>query len=100
MVWYSTLNHITEAVKARTGMPIFRTHRGYFNPIVSDGQRIYLIGTTGIAALEPMRRYHPPKREPKPKSTPAPRPAPLTVPGYPLPPPALDHPPQELLRQP
>ncbi len=97
MVWYSTLNHITEAVKARTGMPIFRTHRGYFNPIVSDGQRIYLIGTTGIAALEPMRRYHPPKPTPP---TPPPRPAAVIALGYPLPPPALDHPPQELLRRP
>ena len=57
MVWYSTLNHMTEAVKARNGSPIYRTYRGYFNPIVSDGERIYLIGSTGIRALEPAAAY-------------------------------------------
>jgi outer membrane protein assembly factor BamB len=97
MVWYSTLNHITEAVKARNGQPIFRTHRGYFNPIVSDGLRIYLVGTTGIAALAPMHRSRPPK--PKPKPAPAPAPV-VTVPVPPLAPLVLNHPPQPLLRRP
>jgi outer membrane protein assembly factor BamB len=57
MVWYSTLNHVTEAVKARNGSPIYHTYRGYFNPIVSDGERIYLVGSTGIRALEPAAVY-------------------------------------------
>src|SRR5262249_10065045 len=57
MVWYSTLNHMTEAVKARDGRPIYHTYRGYFNPLVSDGERIYLVGSTGIRALEPVGGY-------------------------------------------
>jgi outer membrane protein assembly factor BamB len=57
MVWYSTLNHETEALKARTGRLIYRTHRGYFNPVVSDGERIYLVGSTGIRALVPFHGY-------------------------------------------
>jgi outer membrane protein assembly factor BamB len=94
MVWYSTLNHITQAVTAATGRPLFKTHRGFFNPIVSDGERIYLVGSTGITALEPIHGYHPPK--PKPKARPATTP---TSPAATLGPPVLSSPPQPLMHR-
>ena len=32
---------------------IFKINRGQFNPVVSDGERIYLVGSGSITALEP-----------------------------------------------
>jgi outer membrane protein assembly factor BamB len=55
MVFYSTLDKTTTAVGARTGQFLWRTHRGAFNPVVSDGKRIYLIGYSSLFALTPKR---------------------------------------------
>src|SRR5436190_443432 len=55
MVFYSTLDKTTTAVGARTGQFLWRTHRGAFNPVVSDGERIYLIGYSSLFALTPKR---------------------------------------------
>jgi outer membrane protein assembly factor BamB len=52
-VWFSTLEQQTRALGARTGKLLFKINRGQFNPVVSDGQRIYLVGHSSITALEP-----------------------------------------------
>jgi outer membrane protein assembly factor BamB len=101
MVWFSTLNHMTEALKARNGRPIYRTHRGYFNPIVSDGERIYLVGSTGIRALEPDWAYRARRRSARIRQQlviarqhpPAPK---ITLPTQPLAPLVTPQPPQPL----
>ncbi|MEA2272865.1 MAG: hypothetical protein QOI98_1573 [Solirubrobacteraceae bacterium] len=53
LVWYSTLARTTAAVGARTGRRVYFTHRGGFNPAVSDGQSIYLVGYSSLFALQP-----------------------------------------------
>jgi outer membrane protein assembly factor BamB len=55
-VWFSTLEQQTRALGARTGMLIWKINRGQFNPVVSDGQRIYLVGHSSLTALEPKRK--------------------------------------------
>jgi outer membrane protein assembly factor BamB len=55
-VWVSTLEQQTRALGARTGNLLFKINRGQFNPVVSDGQRIYLVGHSSITALEPKRK--------------------------------------------
>src|SRR4051794_2310652 len=55
-VWFSTLEGSTRALGARTGNLLFKIHRGMFNPVVSDGQRIYLVGRSSITALEPRHK--------------------------------------------
>src|SRR3954470_8411 len=52
-VWFSTLEQQTRALGARTGQVLFKINRGQFNPVVSDGERIYLVGHSAITALEP-----------------------------------------------
>jgi len=56
MVWYSTLSHTTTALGVGTGRVLYRTRRGAFNPVVSDGTRIYLVGYTSLYALAPVHR--------------------------------------------
>ena len=52
-VWFSTLEQQTRALGARTGNLLWKISRGQFNPVVSDGQRVYLVGHSSITALEP-----------------------------------------------
>jgi len=44
----------TSGVDIRTGKLVFHRNRGAFNPVVSDGQRIYLTGYSSLSALEPL----------------------------------------------
>jgi len=46
----------TYGVGARTGTLVFKRNRGAYNPVVSDGRRIYLVGFGSITALEPSER--------------------------------------------
>jgi outer membrane protein assembly factor BamB len=43
----------TTGLGARTGRRVFRYPRGAFNPVVSDGERIYLTGHSSLYALRP-----------------------------------------------
>lgn len=52
-VWFSTLERQTRALGARTGNRLWTAQRGQFNPVVSDGVRIYLVGSYSLTALEP-----------------------------------------------
>jgi len=56
LVFYSTLSKTTTAVGARTGKFIWRTRRGAFNPAVSDGRRLFLVGYSSLFALMPKKK--------------------------------------------
>jgi outer membrane protein assembly factor BamB len=46
----------TFGVDARTGRLVFHRSRGAYNPVVSDGRRIYLTGYASLTALQPVHR--------------------------------------------
>ena len=45
--------HRTYGLGISTGRVQFEFHTGSFDPVVSDGEHIYLTGTTGLYALYP-----------------------------------------------
>jgi hypothetical protein len=52
LVFYSNLTRrSTAAVGAATGKLVWRTGRGAFNPAISDGRRIYLVGYSSLFML-------------------------------------------------
>jgi len=52
LVFYSNLSRrSTAAVGARTGQLVWRTGRGAFNPVISDGRRLYLVGYASLFML-------------------------------------------------
>jgi outer membrane protein assembly factor BamB len=52
LVFYSNLSRrSTAAVGAGTGSLVWKTGRGAFNPAISDGRRIYLVGYSSLFAL-------------------------------------------------
>jgi outer membrane protein assembly factor BamB len=54
LVFYSNLKRrSTAAVGARTGGLVWKTGRGAFNPVISDGRRIYLVGYSSLFMLAP-----------------------------------------------
>jgi outer membrane protein assembly factor BamB len=59
----------TWALGAQTGQTVWKTRRGGFNPVISDGRRIYFAGFTSLFALdqrgrpfEPGAKAHAPAR--------------------------------------
>ena len=59
VVYYANLGkENTAALNARTGNKVWEFHAGAFNPVISDGRRIYLTGYSSEYAFEPL--------EPKP----------------------------------
>ncbi len=46
----------TFGVDGRTGKRVFSFPRGYYNPVVSDGRRIYLTGYASVTALEKRKK--------------------------------------------
>jgi outer membrane protein assembly factor BamB len=55
IVYYSNWGkRDTTALGARTGRVVWKSPRGAFNPVVSDGQMIYLTGFSSVAAFEPL----------------------------------------------
>jgi outer membrane protein assembly factor BamB len=51
LVFYSTLERTTTALGASTGRTVWSTHQGAFNPVVSDGRDLYLVGYTSLFGL-------------------------------------------------
>ncbi|HEX2016984.1 MAG TPA: PQQ-binding-like beta-propeller repeat protein [Solirubrobacteraceae bacterium] len=126
-VYFADLGrHSTIGLNTRYGFRSYSKHTGSFDPIISDGNWLYLTGYTALFALEPkaqllaeqraQRRARrqagptarpspaPPKPQPAPKPVPrpVPQPAPKPVPG-PSPKPAPRgtphrHSPRELCR--
>jgi outer membrane protein assembly factor BamB len=57
IVYYSNWGkRNTTALGARTGRRIWTSGRGAFNPVVSDGQEIYLTGFSTVGAFEPLTK--------------------------------------------
>jgi hypothetical protein len=55
LVYYSNWGkRDTTALSARTGKKVWHSPRGAFNPIVSNGQEIYITGFSSVAALQPL----------------------------------------------
>ena len=53
LVFVSDLDlHTTWALGAQTGATVWKTRRGGFNPVISDGRRIYFAGFTSLFALD------------------------------------------------
>jgi outer membrane protein assembly factor BamB len=44
----------TYGVDARNGKLVFKRSRGYYNPVVSDGKRLYMTGYASVTALDPL----------------------------------------------
>jgi outer membrane protein assembly factor BamB len=53
LVFVSTLRKTTHAYGASTGQPVWDTNKGAFNPAISDGERIYLVGYSSLFAMKP-----------------------------------------------
>jgi outer membrane protein assembly factor BamB len=55
IVYYSNWGkRNTTALGARTGRKVWTSSRGAFNPVVSDGQNIFLTGFSSLAEFEPL----------------------------------------------
>lgn len=52
LVFYSTLNHHTTALGAITGRRVWSIRRGAFNPVVSNGRGIFLVGYTNLYGFD------------------------------------------------
>ena len=52
----------TYGVDARSGRIVFKRSRGYYNPVVSDGKRLYMTGYASVTALDPVKRGGQPER--------------------------------------
>jgi outer membrane protein assembly factor BamB len=53
-VYFADLgDHRTYGLGISTGRVLFTKYTGSFDPVISDGERIYLTGTTGLYALAP-----------------------------------------------
>jgi outer membrane protein assembly factor BamB len=65
VVYYSSLgNHNTLGLNVRNGKRVWKYPFGAFNPVISDGKRLYLTTKTNIGGFVPVK--------PKPKKKPAP----------------------------
>jgi outer membrane protein assembly factor BamB len=55
LVYFADLgNRRTLGLGVRTGRKMFEYHRGGYNPVVSDGRWIFLVGYTGVHAFRPV----------------------------------------------
>jgi outer membrane protein assembly factor BamB len=52
----------TFALGLKSGAILYRRHSGSFDPVISDGTRIYMSGITGLYGLVPTGHRHPKKK--------------------------------------
>jgi outer membrane protein assembly factor BamB len=65
VVYFSTLDGSnTKGIDARTGRKLFERDTGKFNPMISDGKRMYMTGFSTIYTMVPPR-YDRPQDEAK-----------------------------------
>jgi len=63
LVYFAVLGtHRTVALRLTDGQVMYTRPSGSFDPVVTDGQRIYLSGQTGLFGLVPTGRVRPHKR--------------------------------------
>ena len=56
IVYFADLaDHTTTGLDVVSGRPVYRYRHGTFDPITSDGQRLYLDGLDSVVALDPAR---------------------------------------------
>ena len=56
IVYYGDLqSRTTTGLGARTGRTVFRFGRGGFNPVISDGRFLYVVGYASLSRLSPKR---------------------------------------------
>src|SRR3954464_14733779 len=68
VVYYSSLgNKNTRGLDVRTGKKVFGFGFGAFNPVISDGKRIYLTTNSNVLGLLPGAKKKPPKKKPQPR---------------------------------
>jgi outer membrane protein assembly factor BamB len=53
LVFVSNLGKRTYAFGARTGNKVWETNKGAFNPVIGDGERVYLVGYASLFAMKP-----------------------------------------------
>jgi outer membrane protein assembly factor BamB len=72
VVYYSSLgNKNTRGLDVRTGKKVFGFRFGAFNPVISDGKRIYLTTNSNVLGLLPgAKKKHPPTQKAKPAKRP------------------------------
>lgn len=59
VVYFSDLGtHSTTGLNTTTGRVVFQIGQGAFDPVISDGHRIYLSGYNVLFALEPTHEHH------------------------------------------
>ena len=59
IVYFSNLaEKSTTGLDVRTGKPVWKVARGAFNPVISDGRRIYLTGYASQYAFVPKPHRH------------------------------------------
>src|SRR3954463_5843175 len=70
VVYYSSLgNHNTRGLDVRSGKKVWGFPHGAFNPVISDGKRLYLTTNSTLFGLIPKQAKKPQKKKPaKPKS--------------------------------
>jgi outer membrane protein assembly factor BamB len=56
VVYFATLERRTYGLDARTGKQLWTYPDGAFTPVVTDGQRLYVVGWARIYAFSPRRR--------------------------------------------
>jgi outer membrane protein assembly factor BamB len=71
IVYYSSLgNHNTRGLDVRTGRKVWGFPHGAFNPVISDGKRLYLTTSSRLLGLVPKAAKKPKKQQAKPKPKP------------------------------
>jgi outer membrane protein assembly factor BamB len=55
IVYFATLKRRTYALDALTGKQVWTYPDGAFTPVVTDGQRLYLVGWAKVYAFSPRR---------------------------------------------
>jgi outer membrane protein assembly factor BamB len=54
IVYYSNWGkRNSTALGARTGQKVWSTHRGAYNPVISNGESVYLTGFSSVAEFKP-----------------------------------------------
>jgi outer membrane protein assembly factor BamB len=58
IVYYSNLGHRnTSGLDVRSGKRVWKFPHGAFNPVISDGKRVYLTTSSSVLGLVPKRRH-------------------------------------------
>ena len=58
VVYFATLERRTYGLDARTGKQLWTYPDGAFTPVVTDGQRLYMVGWGKVYAFSPRKKLH------------------------------------------